>query len=157
KWLLDGVRQGQPLAAMLGYRFERRLHEVQLDHFVYPLRELAPLSAGKLEPRTLPLEDVAANNVVDGLALHQKWRDNAARGTNPLQSAGQPAEELTRIRSELDALGQLIDAVSDALTAEAAYHIVRGNVSRTATTLNAIATGDAPAPELEVARTPRSG
>src|SRR5262249_21396440 len=38
KWLLDGVRQGQPLAAMLGYRFERRLHEVQLDHFVYPLR-----------------------------------------------------------------------------------------------------------------------
>ena len=27
-WLLDGVRQGQPLGALLGYRFERRLQEV---------------------------------------------------------------------------------------------------------------------------------
>ena len=26
-WLLDGVRQGQPLGALLGYRFERRLQE----------------------------------------------------------------------------------------------------------------------------------
>jgi hypothetical protein len=34
---------------------------------------------------------------------------------------------------------------------------VRGNLPRTATTLNALATGDAPAPELEVAKTPRSG
>jgi hypothetical protein len=35
--------------------------------------------------------------------------------------------------------------------------MVRGNTSRLASTLNAVATGDAPAPELEVARTPRSG
>src|SRR5262249_38141940 len=26
KWLLDGVRAGQPLGALLGYRFERGLH-----------------------------------------------------------------------------------------------------------------------------------
>jgi hypothetical protein len=30
KWLLDGVRQGQPLAALLGYRFERRLGSFRL-------------------------------------------------------------------------------------------------------------------------------
>ena len=35
--------------------------------------------------------------------------------------------------------------------------MVRGNTSRTASTLAAIAQGDAPPPELEVARTPRSG
>ena len=35
--------------------------------------------------------------------------------------------------------------------------MVRGNTSRTASTLSAIAQGDAPPPELEVARTPRSG
>jgi hypothetical protein len=157
KWLLDGVRQGQPLAALLGYRFERRLHDAQQDRFIYPLRELAPLAAGRLEPLTQPLEQVAANNVVDGLKLYKKWVDNAGQVTSRLQSAGATGDDLTRISRELDALGESIDAVSDALTAEAAYHIVRGNVSRTATTLNAIATGDAPAPELEVARTPRSG
>ena len=47
-WLLDGVRQGQPLAALLGYRFERRLHDLRKDQFIAPLRELAPLTARKL-------------------------------------------------------------------------------------------------------------
>src|SRR6185295_18160352 len=71
RWLLDGVRQGQPLGALLGYRLERRLHELALDRFIQPLRRLAPLSAGKLlEPTTAPLETIAANNVVDGLVLH---------------------------------------------------------------------------------------
>ncbi len=51
----------------------------------------------------------------------------------------------------------MIDGLSDALTAEAAYQLVRGNTSRMASTLPAIAQGDAPPPELEVARTPRSG
>ena len=37
KWLLDGVRQGQPLGALLGYRFERRLHELGMDRFIHPL------------------------------------------------------------------------------------------------------------------------
>ena len=32
--LLDGVRQGQPLGALLGYRFERGLHERGLDRFM---------------------------------------------------------------------------------------------------------------------------
>jgi hypothetical protein len=29
--LIDGVRQGQPLPALVGYRIERRLHESDLD------------------------------------------------------------------------------------------------------------------------------
>jgi hypothetical protein len=45
--LLDGVRQGQPLGALLGYRFERGLHEgypgLQLDRYIATLRALAPL------------------------------------------------------------------------------------------------------------------
>ena len=41
--LLEGVRQGQPLGALLGYRFERRLHDLKLDRFIAPLRNVAPL------------------------------------------------------------------------------------------------------------------
>src|SRR5262249_32762071 len=33
-WLLDGVRQGQPLGALLGYRFERRLQEARQPRFI---------------------------------------------------------------------------------------------------------------------------
>ena len=157
EWLLDGLRQGQPLAALLGYRFERRLHEVTLDPFVKTVRQIAPLSAGRLEHTTLPLENIAANNVVDGLVLYQKWHDTKATVVSQLQLAGATAADLTALGRELDALGASIDGVTDALTAEAAYQMVRGNVSRTATTLNALANGDAPAPELEIARTPRSG
>ncbi|MDA0171420.1 hypothetical protein OJ998_20135 [Solirubrobacter taibaiensis] len=45
--LLDGVRNGQPLGALLGYRLERGLHEhrpeLTLERFIAPLRALAPL------------------------------------------------------------------------------------------------------------------
>ena len=77
RWLLDGVRQGQPLGALLGYRFERSLHDasrpgLELDRFIRPFRALAPLLAGRGEdvPATVAaVEAVAAANVVDGLAL----------------------------------------------------------------------------------------
>ena len=47
-----------------------------------------------------------------------------------------------------------MDAVSDAVVAESVYQAVRGNTARTASTLDAIARGEAPPPELEVVRTP---
>lgn len=47
--LLDGVRSGQPLGALLGYRLERGLHEnhpgLALDRYIAALRGLAPLDA----------------------------------------------------------------------------------------------------------------
>ena len=155
KWLLDGVRHGQQLGALLGYRLERRLHELRLDRFIHPLRELAPLSARKLQPSDRPLETIAANNVVDGLVLNRKWREDGRAVRAKLQNATE--DELTKVSRELDGLSDSIDAVSDALTAETAYQMVRGNNARLASTLNALASGDAPAPELEVARTPRTG
>src|SRR5207247_3875546 len=52
QWLLDGIRAGQPLGALLGYQFERGLHEhhpgIDLDAFVEPFRRLEPLVSGKL-------------------------------------------------------------------------------------------------------------
>ena len=73
--LLDGVREGQPLGALLGYQLERALHEghpgIELDECIAPLRAVAPLVAGKLTPTAdgESVEAVGARNVVDGLAL----------------------------------------------------------------------------------------
>jgi hypothetical protein len=149
--LLDGVRQGQPLGALLGYRFERRLHEMSMDQFIDDFRRISPLSPDRLTTSSQPQESIAPNNVVDGLDLHEKWPSRTAE-LQALTGAAFPAIEL-----ELRALGEAIDSVSDALTAETAYQLVRGNTSRTASTLQSVSRGDAPPPELEVSRTPRSG
>ena len=74
--LLDGVRQGQPLGALLGYLIERRLHEERLDVYTLSLRSLAPAAAGRLVGRAdaLPAqaqEAIAATGVVDGIRLLQ--------------------------------------------------------------------------------------
>jgi hypothetical protein len=174
-WLLDGVRQGQPLGALLGYRFERRLHEARLAEFIFPFRELAPLVARKLEQPASPgpVETIAANNVVDGLILLRRWQK--AMSFNPPQwtidtipfgqKVGQqqillpPPGDLKfeRLQVELKFLADSVDAVSDALMAEGMYQLVRGNPLRAATTVESIAGGEAPPPELEVVRTPRTG
>ncbi len=169
--LLEGVRQGQPLGALLGYRFERQLHMLGLDPFILPLRRLAPLVGNKIAPSGQPLETVAADNVVDGLALFTLWSAEQATPPPPstpvktainaeiaaLGTAAIAGTARVSLANEFAALGDAIDGVSDALTAEAAYQIARGNTIRTAATLAGISQGTAPPPELEVTRFPRSG
>ena len=152
--LLDGVRQGQPLGALLGYRFERSLHEVSLDRFIARFRTVAPLVPTAVDTNTAAADAIAANNVVDGLALNQQW---LAAPDAVIAKVGATAADMTSLQPILASLNDAVDAVSDALTAEAAYQIARGNTSRIASTLAAIAQGDAPPPELEVAHVPRSG
>jgi hypothetical protein len=159
--LLEGVRQGQPLGALLGYRFERGMHELKLDRFIKPFRDVAPLG-GKLDATNEPVEAVAANNVVDGLELRKKWEPlkNNPDGLNTLLAPMKPEEiapAQNALIAELNALNDAVDAVSDAVVAESVYQAVRGNTSRTASTLDAVARGEAPPPEMEVVRTPRSG
>lgn len=147
--LLDGVRQGQPLGALLGYLFERRLHELGLDQFIDDFRAAAPLVPVNAAPGTKPEESIAARNVVDGLRLRELRNDASAPAT--LKTL------FERCARAFDVLEDAVDAVSDAAIAETAYQAVRGNVVRTGATLQAIASGEAPPPQLEIARTPRSG
>ena len=61
------------------------------------------------------------------------------------------------LQEELAALADAVDAVSDALMAESVYQVVRGNPLRAASTVDSLAGGETPPPELEVVRTPRTG
>jgi hypothetical protein len=158
--VLDAVRQGQPLGAVLGYRFERGLHEGQpsreLDRYILPFRNLAPLVARKLEQTDEPLENIAAHNVVDGLALHRRWKaGDIPWGEQDLPTLGSPDEAAVSL--ELKRLDDVIDAISDAITAESVFQAIRGNPTRSGAVLDAISRGEAPPPELEVVRTTRSG
>jgi hypothetical protein len=158
--LLDGVRQGQPLTALCGYRLERRLHELSLDRFIAPLRDVAPLAVRARETNNAPTAAVAANNVVDALTLlSMRQTDpnltalNAELGKVP----GSTSTDWDKVKREITALADTVDGLSDALVAESAYQMARGNTTKVASTLTAIAQGDSPPPELEVARTPRTG
>jgi len=157
-WLLEGVRAGLPLGALLGYRLERALHEqhsgLELDVFIYALRRRAPLVAGKLETTLEPFAAVAAGNVVDGHKLVRHWQKGELSFTDTdLPNPGTP--EHTAVISELEGLEALIDAVGDALLAESVFQL--GNSARVGATVDAMAGGEIPPPELEFARTPRRG
>lgn len=95
--VLAGVRAGQPLGALLGYRFERDLHEATPEHrlnaYVPSLRTLAPLVAAKSTDRVAAgaapaaLEAVAAGDVVDGVRLREIYlAERDADGNLPVGS-----------------------------------------------------------------------
>ncbi|WPB83880.1 hypothetical protein [Sediminicoccus rosea] len=164
--LMDGMRTGQSLAALLGYRFERALHdrwaEAETDDFLLELRRAFPLVAGGLPETAAPVADQgkeAARNVVDGLKLLAQMRASGQRdypfglgATLPVATA----EEARVISEEAQRLEELHDALGDLALAESVHQSVQGNFDRAAAALDAFAKGE-PAPEPEVVRTPASG
>ncbi|MGE5827757.1 MAG: hypothetical protein ACM30G_05245, partial [Micromonosporaceae bacterium] len=71
--LLDGVRAGQPLGALLGYRFERTLQDAGLARFIDDYRAFSPLTAAGPALASATAETVSTRNVVDALELHRRW------------------------------------------------------------------------------------
>ena len=157
--ILDGVRAGQSLGALLGYRLERALttSSPSLGQYVPALRRIAPAVAGKITPDGAVPDTGATTSVVDGLAIVRRHQGHGA----PLwPSAGLPGKtsaDGVAIAGILDGLAAIADAVSDAVLAESVHQAVVGNPQRAGATLEAIDRGDAPPPELEFLRTPRSG
>jgi hypothetical protein len=195
--LLDGIRQGQQLGALLGYRFERALHDRQLDRFIPGFRRVSWLAGvygaeeQLAEAETLPspreriravqaaqraiaaalravreryelpptagraeIEALAAAKVADGMALVRAFQG----GGVPFDRLGEPVGNAqTALVAELAALEQALDALGDALTAEGVFQLVRGNPSRASASVDAVAHGEIPPPELQFPETPRPG
>jgi hypothetical protein len=163
RFILDAVRQGQSFGAVLGYQFERGLHEghrpLLLDRYKEPFRRAYPLVAGKLTATDTAdgesVETVAARNVVDGLALHAAWQKDAiAWGQD--EKPVRPGTDFDAVDAELRRLDETIDAVADVLMAESVYQLVRGNTAGASSSLDSLARG-VRAPDPEVVKTPRGG
>jgi hypothetical protein len=173
QWLLDGVREGQPLSSVLGYRFERGLHEnhrdLALDRYIPWFRRLAPASVSLPAPGTEQAWKDAvsarpAQSVVDGMALVQKYRAApGSPGSIPWGVAGLLPSQQTEpalynaCLQEVRGLDEVLDAVADLVLAESVHHVAQGNSVRAGAALEAVAHGEAPPPRMEVARTPRTG
>ena len=56
--MLEGIRAGQGLGDLLGYQFERGLHDrhdlAEVDKFIYKLRKAFPLRADRLNSTETP-------------------------------------------------------------------------------------------------------
>lgn len=177
---LEGIRNGQSLSSLLGYQFEKGLHDryrtssVEADKFIYPLRMKFPLVANSLKSTKTSDEDlneanitnnsqtsiesIEANNVIDGLKLIQHVQDNSAKtypfGLSNLPSASTAEAEV--ITKEINRLIDIQDAIADLLIAEEVYQIVKGNFDRAAAVADVFSKGGYP-PEMEVVKTPRTG
>ena len=147
--LLDGVRQGQSLGALLGYRTERLLHETGADAAVAVVRTLAPPPVVTAEgtPEGLP-----PSAVCDGLALSRMSRTDVLNAVNAVD-----ANLVTKVDAVLDTLLDAVDCVADLLLAESVHQIVRGNPTRAAGALDVLNRGEGAAAEPEVVATPRTG
>lgn len=167
--IIEGMRVGQSLGALLGYRFERHLHDagiLQLRATMYAIRRQFPLAAQQIQSTkddALAIEAIAASNVVDGRAL---LRHVEAGGSSsyPWGIAALPLDPDSTRRAAMNAaidaavahIRDVNDAVADLALAEGVHQAVIGNYDRSAGTLEAFAKGGLP-PEVDVIRTPRSG
>jgi hypothetical protein len=162
--LIEGLRTGQSLGALLGYRFERGLHDrgdiVELDKFLLSIRMEFPLQANRLADTTTDegsIDTIEARNVVDGVKLLDHvnsspatpypWAKDLLRGT---------PEEEAAIDAEVQRLDAANDALADLSLAESVHQMARGNTDRAAAAMDMFSKGTFPV-QPEVVRTPRGG
>lgn len=159
KFYLEGMKNGQELGALLGYQFERGLHdhELNLDQYILEFRLKFPLVAGRVTNSggLSEISDAESYNVVNGLGLVEQ-------SPNPLSSypygvSGLPASGTSKnaIVSEVEKLHDALDGINDLMMAEAMYQVVQGNHPRAGSALNALAGKGVPS-DPQVVDTPRS-
>ena len=165
--VIDGVRQGQQLGALVGYQIERGLADSRLARLQLSLRTIAPLVARRLhgadgaDPQAAQ-ESVAATNVVDGvllLKLHAPGDPalRAALDTPPENAYLDPGdwEALTNtqwnaVTRVMTAAADTIDAVADVMLSESVLQFAGGNAQRAAAAMDAMGTGASPSDTVDV-------
>lgn len=163
--ILEGMRGGQSLGALLGYQFERHVHDngpLTVRALVYPMRREFPLVANQLASTATTdgdaKESIAAMNVVDGrkLVMHVEHTGIDVYPFDRATLPRRPAAEEDAMTQALRYIRDINDAVADLVVSEGVHQAVLGNYDRSAGTLDAFAKGNTP-PEPDVIRTPRSG
>ncbi len=159
--ILDGIRHGQALEALLGYQFERGLHDrgsadnslLRLNEYIYEFRKAFPIQTNLVQQQGgTTMETIPANDVVNGLTLAGSALPFPYGATGDVTSAS--SAEIAAIEAEKDNLSDSLDAIKDLLTTESVYQLVIGNSERASATINALQDGGIP-PILDSIDTPR--
>jgi hypothetical protein len=153
-WIMDGLRQGQRLNDLLGYRFERYLHDHRLDIWIDPVREIVR------EQGTTELSNSRQKVIVDGLALLELWDEGRGSLQSLLPSVTDATGNIHAFAEIVPALETLVwatDAMSDLILAESVHALVQGDYERASAVYAASALGDVAPPEARSVLTPNTG
>lgn len=155
---IEGIRNGQDLAALLGYQFERSLHDLDsgLDQYILDIRRKYPLVANGLvddEPTESSIEAFEARNVVDGLKLIEAFRDDPT-GWYTGTGITNPSTEYDLIAGQIIEVANHMDALGDLMMAESMYQVATGNQERAGAAIKALGEGNA-IPDPQIIKTPR--
>ena len=167
--LLEGVRNGQSVEALLGYLFERGCHEktisqnLNLNQFVLAFRDKYPIENqyNEQEGEIVNPNDVFRTvpaNVVNGLKIANETNADAFKNLMQPVVPGMNASDLATLvaaaKSEAEKLSDTLDAVKDLLLSESVYQAASGNTARTGAVLDALREGAVP-PDPAIIKTPR--
>jgi hypothetical protein len=155
-WMLEGVRNGQMPAALLGYRFERRMRErkpgllgsLPVLRAAFPMPRQQDTAAG-------PNEAIAARDVVNGLLVVQAHIDKTL--DQKLADASVQAADRVLMTGIAAELVDTFDACGDLMLAESVYHASQGNYERAGGVVTAAGEFTHVPAEIDVTATPRSG
>jgi hypothetical protein len=155
--LFEGIKNGQRLEVLLGYQFERALHDATTRNPATNLNQYIQAFRNRFEIENLSIpqqgsaeaqETIDSYPVVNGLKI--------LKATNEVIQAlvTHPAHK-PLVLAIKDELANTLDACNDLLVTEAAFQITQGNRDRTSGVLNSALLADTP-PEIQVLDTPRS-
>lgn len=169
RFILDEVRKGQPLGAVLGYLVERWMYEfstgaatdrTDLVPYIHGLRTKFPLvssnpvitpTADTAVPFSTAAATVDSRNVIDGLKL---YTSKAAFDLYVGGIGGDPQWCLQHLI--YPQLAQTVAALGDVLLAESVFQLAGGNTAAASASLEGMAQGLRP-PDPEFIRAPVSG
>jgi hypothetical protein len=182
--LIDGVKNGLQIGAILGFQFEKGLHEryqsAELDQFILPFRNAFPLVVPVRDNAAVDKPPAYNSNVVDGMALLNKiyesikWMDFPSRNTmydvlvDPanahalnwlrilVTTNGGNNTHYQQIAREIDRMADALDALGDIAISESVFQVVQGNHVRAAAMVSSLAQGKN-IPDPQIVETPRSG
>lgn len=154
--ILQGVSNGQSIEVLLGYQFERAMHDFtssgagNLNQYIYDFRNKYVVDSISIPQQGSPevQETINTYPVVNGLKIIKApSAEISAIVTDP-----NLLDDVMNIKNKL---ADLLDACNDILLAESAYQLTQGNRDRTSAVLNATLLADTP-PQVQVTDTPRS-
>jgi hypothetical protein len=150
KRLLEGIANGQSMAALLGYRFERSLRDNGLSQHILDYRRAFPMAPSGPGPETG--ENISARDVVDGVRLLAEYRDKGIAAISP---PSVPAADQPKVAAFIDDQADLMDSVSDLLVSESVHQLVGGNLDAAGAAMMTLDKQTRP-PEPRVVETPHS-
>ena len=159
EWILDGVRNGQDLAEILGARFERFLHEdaLPLDSYIDDIRRVVNAARGLPRPESQIADGVliarafSANRTTEEDAI----RANLLSATTPTGNANAQQRNNAQVRTLFHRLAADLDAVADVTLAQSVHALVQGKEAQTASVLNMLGDQEGAIPPIDLPRTPR--